>query len=96
MGNREFVLDERQQRCKNGPRGKTHEPQKGHEEEERERPPAKTGKLLHPDVAFVTARRIGGETVQYVSNIYKYYIAYKLITEAEEERAKEMGGIKAP
>jgi hypothetical protein len=33
--------------------------------------------------------------VQYVSNIYKYYIAYKLITEAEEERAKEMGGIKA-
>ncbi len=46
------------------------------------------------NVEIVTARRIGRETVQYVSNIYKYYIAYKLITEAEEERAKAMKGIK--
>ena len=28
----------------------------------------------------VAARRIGRETVQYVSNIYKYYLAYRLIT----------------
>ena len=48
------------------------------------------------NVEIVAARRIGGETVQYVSNIYKYYIAYKLITEAEEERAKAMEGVKAP
>jgi len=47
------------------------------------------------NVEIVAARRIGGETVNYVSNIYKYYIAYKLITEAEEERAKAMEGIKA-
>lgn len=48
------------------------------------------------NVEIVAARRIGGETVNYVSNIYKYYIAYKLITEAEEERAKAMGGVKTP
>lgn len=31
------------------------------------------------NVELVAARRIGRETVQYVSNIYKYYIAYRLI-----------------
>ncbi|MBM9512087.1 lytic transglycosylase F [Desulfogranum marinum] len=31
------------------------------------------------NVELVAARRIGRETVQYVSNIYKYYVAYKLI-----------------
>jgi membrane-bound lytic murein transglycosylase MltF len=39
---------------------------------------------LDPNVWFdnverVAAERIGRETVQYVSNIYKYYIAYTLI-----------------
>jgi membrane-bound lytic murein transglycosylase MltF len=53
---------------------------------------------LNPNVWFnnveiIAARRIGGETVQYVSNIYKYYVAYKLLTEAEEERAKAMKGL---
>jgi len=38
---------------------------------------------LDPNVWFgnvevVAAKRIGRETVQYVSNIYKYYIAYRL------------------
>jgi hypothetical protein len=28
------------------------------------------------------------ETVTYVSNIYKYYVAYKLVAEQEEERKK--------
>lgn len=51
--------------------------------------------LWFNNVEIVAARRIGGETVQYVSNIYKYYIAYKLIAEAEEERAKAMEGVKA-
>jgi hypothetical protein len=39
----------------------------------------------------VAAERIGSETVTYVSNIYKYYIAYKLVTEeqAERQRARE-------
>ena len=31
------------------------------------------------NVEIVAAKRIGRETVQYVSNIYKYYIAYRLI-----------------
>ena len=39
---------------------------------------------FNPDVWFgnveiIAARRIGAETVQYVSNIYKYYIAYRLM-----------------
>jgi hypothetical protein len=32
-------------------------------------------------VEIVAAQKIGRETVQYVSNIYKYYIAYRLIVE---------------
>ncbi len=44
---------------------------------------------LDPDqwfknVEIVAAKRIGRETVQYVSNIYKYFIAYRLILEKEE------------
>lgn len=30
------------------------------------------------NVELVVARDIGQETVEYVSNIYKYYVAYKL------------------
>jgi membrane-bound lytic murein transglycosylase MltF len=33
------------------------------------------------NVEYVAADKVGRETVQYVRNIYKYYIAYKLITE---------------
>lgn len=42
-------------------------------------------------VELVTADKIGAETVTYVSNIYKYYLAYKLVQEeeAERERAKD-------
>lgn len=41
-------------------------------------------KGLDPNVWFnnvelIAARRIGRETVQYVSNILKYYVAYKLL-----------------
>jgi membrane-bound lytic murein transglycosylase MltF len=56
--------------------------------------PAKVAKLrkearemgLDPNVWFrnveiVAAKRIGRETVQYVSNIYKYYVAYRLIVD---------------
>src|SRR5262249_49710700 len=43
---------------------------------------------LNPDVWFnnverIAALRIGRETVQYVSNIFKYYVAYRLV---EDER----------
>ena len=48
---------------------------------------------LNPNVWFnnvevVAAEKIGRETVTYVSNIYKYYIAYSLVTEEQEERKK--------
>jgi membrane-bound lytic murein transglycosylase MltF len=52
---------------------------------------------LDPNVWFdhverIAARRIGRETVQYVSNIYKYYVAYRLLEderlEAERDRAR--------
>ena len=50
------------------------------------------------NVEYVAAEKIGRETVTYVSNIYKYYIAYKLMQEAQQERElilKEMrsGGL---
>jgi membrane-bound lytic murein transglycosylase MltF len=50
---------------------------------------------LDPNVWFgnveqIASERIGRETVTYVSNIYKYYVAYKLMTEehARREAAK--------
>ena len=52
---------------------------------------------VDPDIWFrnvevVAAKRIGRETVQYVSNIYKYYIVYRLMT---DELAKKKGKNKA-
>jgi membrane-bound lytic murein transglycosylase MltF len=40
------------------------------------------------NVEMIAAEKIGMETVTYVSNIYKYYIAYKLVAQEEEERKK--------
>jgi membrane-bound lytic murein transglycosylase MltF len=37
-------------------------------------------------VEVVTAEKVGRETVQYVSNIYKYYLAYRLVEEERRER----------
>jgi membrane-bound lytic murein transglycosylase MltF len=47
---------------------------------------------LDPNVWFgnvesVASERIGRETVTYVSNIYKYYVAYRLVVEENERRA---------
>lgn len=39
-------------------------------------------------VEIVTAERIGIETTAYVRNIYKYYAAYKLVTERQKDREK--------
>lgn len=49
---------------------------------------------LNPNVWFgnverITAERVGQETVTYVSNIYKYYLAYKISLE-EVEKKKEI------
>jgi membrane-bound lytic murein transglycosylase MltF len=38
------------------------------------------------NVEFIAARRIGAETPNYVSSIYKYYLAYKMTTEQEARR----------
>jgi membrane-bound lytic murein transglycosylase MltF len=55
---------------------------------------------LDPDVWFnnveqVTARRIGQEPVQYVRNIYKYYVAYKLAQQVQAGRAQAIQKVKA-
>jgi membrane-bound lytic murein transglycosylase MltF len=42
--------------------------------------------LWFRNVEFVAAEKIGQETVTYVANIYKYYIAYTLLTEANAEK----------
>ena len=44
------------------------------------------------NVELLAAESIGRETVQYVSNIYKYYLAYKLLTEQQAERIKAKSG----
>jgi membrane-bound lytic murein transglycosylase MltF len=38
------------------------------------------------NVELIAARAIGRETVQYVGNIYKYYVAYRLLVEQREKR----------
>ena len=42
------------------------------------------------NVEIVAAQEIGRETVQYVGNIYKYYIAYRIITEQLEKKEKRL------
>jgi membrane-bound lytic murein transglycosylase MltF len=47
---------------------------------------------LDPDrwfnnVEVVASQRIGRETVQYVANIYKYFLAYQMITERMSSRS---------
>ena len=60
-------------------------------------------KGLDPDVWFnnvelVTAQKIGSETTTYVRNIYKYYVAYKLLQDSKEaaRRAREQVAPGAP
>jgi membrane-bound lytic murein transglycosylase MltF len=50
---------------------------------------------LDPDkwfnnVELLVAEKIGIETTTYVRNIYKYYVTYKLIVDAQEARAKAL------
>ena len=47
------------------------------------------------NVEYVAAEKLGQETVTYVSNIYKYYIAYRLVMEsraAAKEAVEEARG----
>jgi membrane-bound lytic murein transglycosylase MltF len=56
---------------------------------------------LNPDVWFdnveiVAAKRIGRETVQYVRNIYKYYIAYRLVVDQLEKQRSSTATTPGP
>jgi membrane-bound lytic murein transglycosylase MltF len=55
---------------------------------------------LDPDkwfnnVELLAAQQIGRETVQYVSNIYKYYIAYRLVLDRAQERNEAKANVSA-
>jgi membrane-bound lytic murein transglycosylase MltF len=45
-------------------------------------------------VEYVAAEKIGQETVTYVSNIYKYYIAYRLILDSQQARQEAINEVK--
>ena len=54
---------------------------------------------LNPNAWFgnveqIVSERIGRETVTYVANIYKYYIAYRLLSEEAERRAAAKAAVK--
>ena len=46
------------------------------------------------NVEYVAAEKVGQETVTYVSNIYKYYIAYRLVMEARAAQKEAVEKIK--
>jgi len=45
------------------------------------------------NVEVVAAKRIGSETVRYVGNIYKYYVAYRLLAEQQAARESARDGV---
>jgi membrane-bound lytic murein transglycosylase MltF len=47
------------------------------------------------NVELVAAEKIGRETVTYVSNIYKYYLAYQMIEEERTKRQETKEAIKS-
>jgi len=47
------------------------------------------------NVERVASERVGRETVTYVSNIFKYYIAYRLITEQRQQREEAKAEVGA-
>jgi membrane-bound lytic murein transglycosylase MltF len=47
------------------------------------------------NVEYVAAEKIGPETVTYVANIYKYYVAYHLLMEASAKRATAIEKMKS-
>jgi len=51
--------------------------------------------LWFGNVEVIASERIGRETVTYVGNIYKYYVAYRLIVEEMERRAATKSALKA-
>jgi len=47
------------------------------------------------NVEYVAAEKIGQETVTYVSNIYKYYIAYRLVMESRAAQEEAIQKVKS-
>jgi membrane-bound lytic murein transglycosylase MltF len=47
------------------------------------------------NVDMIAAEKIGTETVTYVANIYKYYVAYKLVAQQQAEHDKALKELKA-
>jgi membrane-bound lytic murein transglycosylase MltF len=47
------------------------------------------------NVEYVAAEKIGAETVTYVANIYKYYIAYRLIVEGLAQKQEAVEQLKS-
>jgi membrane-bound lytic murein transglycosylase MltF len=43
------------------------------------------------NVEIIAARKIGKETVTYVSNIFKYYVGYQIIAERSDIRSERHG-----
>jgi membrane-bound lytic murein transglycosylase MltF len=55
---------------------------------------------LNPNVWFgnveqIASERLGRETVTYVANIFKYYIAYRLVMEEAERREAAKAAVQA-
>ena len=48
------------------------------------------------NVEYLAAEKIGSETVSYVSNIYKYYIAYRLIVDEMARKQLATAAAKNP
>ena len=48
------------------------------------------------NVEVIAAARISAETVNYLSNIYRYYVAYKLIAVQEERRRNARESFQGP
>jgi len=46
------------------------------------------------NVELVTAEKIGIETTTYVRNIYKYFVAYRLMTDVEQMQRKAREGVQ--
>ena len=47
------------------------------------------------NVEYVAAKRVGQEPVIYVSNIYKYYVAYRLMMDAQQARDEAKQDLKS-
>lgn len=61
--------------------------------------PSFPGRGLDPSVWFgnverVVSERIGRETVTDVSNIYKYYVAYRLVVDSQRTRTEARDALK--